>query len=295
MTFIGSLTKAGAGTLTLTGSHGHTGTTSVTGGTLAVNGTLVTSPITVSSSATLAGSGSVGAVAVSSGATLSPGADLPATLATGALTLAAGSTCRFQLGASSDRVNVTGTLALGGTLVLLDTGSLLSGSHTLLTHSGTRSGSASLTPPPGFAAALDLSTPGSVKATLTANTYLTWSRDHFTPAELANPAISGPDAIPAGDGLFNLLKYALGLPPKSPATTGITLAKSGAEWWFTYQRPANRADLTYAPELSNNLASWTTAGLVHERVATGDPETWRARLPAAPGNPRFFRLTVTGP
>lgn len=295
VTFIGSLTKAGAGTLTLSSTHTYTGTTSVTGGTLGVNGTLVTSPITVSSSATLAGGGTVGAVTVSSGATLSPGADLPATLATGALTLAAGSSCRFQLGASSDRVNVTGNLALGGNIVLLDTGGPLSGSHTLFTHSGTRSGSATLTPPPGFAAVLDLATPGSVKATLTANTYSTWTRNHFTPAELANPAISGPDAIPAGDGLSNLLKYALGLRPKSPSTTGIIFAKSGAEWWFTYQRPANRADLTYAPELSNNLSAWSTSGLIHERVTTGDPETWRARLPAATTGPLFFRLIVTSP
>ncbi len=295
VTFIGSLTKAGAGTLTLTGSHGHTGTTTVSGGTLAVNGSLTTSPITVSSSATLAGSGTVGAVTVSNGATLSPGADSPAILATGALTLAAGSTSRFQLGASGDRVNVSGNLVLGGTFVLLDTGGALSGSHTLFTHSGTRSGSATITPPPGFAAVLDLTTPGIVKATLTANTYSTWSRDHFTPAELANPAISGPDAILAGDGLTNLLKYALGLPPKTPSTTGISLAKSGAEWWFTYQRPANRSDLTYSPVISNHLASWTTTGLIHERIATGDPETWRVRVPAGPANRLFFRLNVTRP
>jgi autotransporter-associated beta strand protein len=294
-TFIGSLSKAGAGTLTLTGSHGHTGTTTVTGGTLAVNGSLTTSPISVSSTATLAGSGTVGAVTVSSGATLSPGADTVATLATGALTLAAGSTSRFQLGTTSDRVNVSGALALGGTFVLLDTGSATSGSHTIFTHSGTRSGSATVTPPSGFAAALDTTTPGIVKATLIANTYATWSRDHFTPTELANPSISGPDATPANDGLTNLLKYALGLPPKTSSTTGITLAKSAAEWWFTYQRPANRADMTYSPEISSSLASWSSSGLIHERVATGDPETWRARLPAAPGGPLFFRLTVTSP
>jgi hypothetical protein len=73
----------------------------------------------------------------------------------------------------------------------------LSGSHTIFTHTGTLSGTASLVPPHGFTASLDTSTPGIVKVTLNSNLYATWSRDHFTPAELADPAISGPNASPA--------------------------------------------------------------------------------------------------
>ena len=263
-----------------------------------MNGSIATSTTTVDSSGTLGGTGTTGSVTVESGGTLAPGAGNVGTLATGPLTLKTGSSSNFQLGTTSDRVNVTGALALGGTITLIDTGSAVSGSYTLFTYTGSLSGTASVTPPPGFAAALDTTTPGVVKVTLTANLYATWSRDHFTPAELANPAISGPNAMPAGDGLTNLLKYALGLPPKIPAITGITLAKPSSAWLFTYTRPANRPDITYIVEISPDLTNgaWTTSGVSHSRVATGDPETWQGSYtPSVAEHRVFFRLNVRQP
>ena len=46
-------------------------------------------------------------------------------------------------------------------------------------------------------------------------TFAAWQNGYFTAAELNNPAVSGPNATPAGDGISNLVKYALGLDPKS--------------------------------------------------------------------------------
>ena len=43
-------------------------------------------------------------------------------------------------------------------------------------------------------------------ASALAATFESWQAAHFTAVELANPAISGEDASPAGDGLSNLLK-----------------------------------------------------------------------------------------
>ena len=43
-----------------------------------------------------------------------------------------------------------------------------------------------------------------------------WQREHFTEEELNDPSISGPDADPDGDGIPNLMEYAMGLDPKSP-------------------------------------------------------------------------------
>src|SRR5206468_1466128 len=43
-----------------------------------------------------------------------------------------------------------------------------------------------------------------------------WRLANFTPAELADPAISGDLADPDQDGFSNLEEYALGLPPKDP-------------------------------------------------------------------------------
>ena len=58
-------------------------------------------------------------------------------------------------------------------------------------------------------------------ATLTINSgggFSSWQSANFTSQQLADPNISGPDATPAGDGIANLVKYALGLPPLTPAT-----------------------------------------------------------------------------
>ena len=206
-----------------------------------------------------------------------------------------GSSSHFQLGTSNDRVNVTGALSLGGSMVISDSGGLRSGSYILFTHSGALSGSATLIPPTGYAASLDTATPGQVKVQLTANTYATWALDQFTPTELANPAISGPNATPANDGLSNLIKYALGLPPKTPSTTGITLTKPFGNWLFTYTRPANRADLSYSVEISPNLQSntWTSSGVAHQLLTPGDPETWQATAPS--GSSQFLRLKISLP
>jgi hypothetical protein len=58
--------------------------------------------------------------------------------------------------------------------------------------------------------------------------YAAWNESRFTLAERADPAISGPDADPDGDGLANLLEAALGLGPKSADPAGEALKVTGA-------------------------------------------------------------------
>jgi len=41
-----------------------------------------------------------------------------------------------------------------------------------------------------------------------------WRKEHFSEEELQDPNISGPDADPDGDGIPNLMEYAMGLDPK---------------------------------------------------------------------------------
>ncbi|MCX6865917.1 MAG: hypothetical protein NTV46_06800, partial [Verrucomicrobia bacterium] len=130
---------------------------------------------------------------------------------------------------------------------------------------------------------------------LRAGAFANWLASYFSPAELANPLLGDPDSTPAGDGLTNLLKYALGLAPRTPATTGITLAKSGGNWLFTYRRPASRADLIYSVEVTPTLspAAWTSTNVTHTRIATGSTETWQASYPASGARTTFLRLRVT--
>lgn len=129
--------------------------------------------------------------------------------------------------------------------------------------------------------------------TVTPN-FTSWQVENFSPAELENPAIGGPQAVLAGDGLTNLLKYALGLDPRLPANGALPLpALTAEEWTFTYVRPPDRADITYTVLVSTDLATWSDTGVTHELVGPVDDwEQWRARVPLSVGAKVFFRLQV---
>ncbi len=138
----------------------------------------------------------------------------------------------------------------------------------------------------------------TITALPAADSFAVWAGENFTSAELADPKISGPNAAPAGDGLSNLLKCALGLPAKTPSTTGITLSDFNGTWRITYRRPANRPDLVYDVEMSSDLESglWTSGGVIHERGTTGETETWQGSCtPPAGDEKMFLRLHVSQP
>ncbi|QOZ42123.1 hypothetical protein XH89_00570 [Bradyrhizobium sp. CCBAU 53340] len=114
----GSLTKTGAGALTLSGVSAYTGTTTVDAGTLTVDGSIATSTLlTVNAGATLGGNGILGTVLVNGG-TLAPGHSI-GTLTIGNLTMTAASAYLVQVsGGSADKTIVTGLATLGGKVVV---------------------------------------------------------------------------------------------------------------------------------------------------------------------------------
>ena len=138
-----SITKTGAGTLTLGGTGSHTGATAVSQGGLLVDGSLGNTAVTVASGALLGGDGSfAGPIIANAGAFLSPGT-VPFTGATlvanNGLTLG-GNTLYFDMantpGAGNDAITMSGTLAMTGTQYfqfLLLQGPLQAGTYDLIT------------------------------------------------------------------------------------------------------------------------------------------------------------------
>ena len=113
------LTKAGAGTLTLSGANTYTGATVVSQGTLLVNGSTASgSAVSVASGATLGGNGTVGGAATISG-THTPGNSLGVQSFSSNLSYASTSIFEWDLansatgtrGTDYDGVNVGGTLS----------------------------------------------------------------------------------------------------------------------------------------------------------------------------------------
>ncbi|CCG89071.1 autotransporter domain-containing protein [Erwinia piriflorinigrans] len=114
-TFVGSLTKTGAGTLILSGNSTYSGSTWVKEGRLAVNGS-VTSDVTVQDSGILAGNGHTGSVNVRKGGIVAPGNSLGTLTSDGDITFQPGSHLAVEVAPDgrSDRLRSGGKILLNG-------------------------------------------------------------------------------------------------------------------------------------------------------------------------------------
>jgi len=91
-----------------------------------------------------------------------------------------------------------------------------------------------------------------------------WRLNYFG-TNAANAAIAGNTAAPAGDGVANLLKYALGLNPTQEVTQPLLIPQINSTGYFQIAcaRPdPPPADVSYRMESSNDLVSWCTSQCV---------------------------------
>jgi rhamnogalacturonan endolyase len=144
----GGFTKAGAGMLTLDGNgvtHTFAGPVTVNAGILRVTGSLgaAVNGLTINSGAALTGNGTINRlITLNDGGTIAPdGATPAAMLAAASLTWNAGGVLAFDVGATSDRLTLTGALTKGGTgsyvFQLMPDATVAPGSYTLATFGST--------------------------------------------------------------------------------------------------------------------------------------------------------------
>jgi len=137
--------------------------------------------------------------------------------------------------------------------------------------------------------------------------YAAWQSQMFTPAALANPAISGDTADPAGDGIPNLMKYALYLNPWTTGVSGlpveaITTTGNADYLTLTYTQVLAATDVTYTVQVSADLVNWysgsgytTPPSAVINPGGATESVTVQAVAPVDGNTPaQFIRLQVTG-
>ncbi len=134
-------------------------------------------------------------------------------------------------------------------------------------------------------------------------TFAFFLSQNFTVGQLADPAVSGPAASPAHDGMGNLLKYAFGLAVPQPAAPGDwpVSGTSGGGLTLTFVRRNDIADLNYVVEVSADLQTWNFGPDFTVEIsatpldATRDLVIVRDLTPMTGTGRRFIRLRVEQP
>jgi hypothetical protein len=107
----------------------------------------------------------------------------------------------------------------------------------------------------------------------------------------------GPALDPDGDGLSNLMEYALGLNPVLQSTLPATTVLNSGNMEFTYTRSktAITGGTQFQVQWSDTLeaASWSGSGVIEQILSDdGTQQQVKATLPAGSGGRRFVRLRV---
>lgn len=126
--------------------------------------------------------------------------------------------------------------------------------------------------------------------------YRSWSEWYFSEAQLADPLVSGPLADASGDGMTNLLSYALGLNPNLDNRGALpNVEVTGGEARLNVTRAAKTADIEMVVEVSLDLQSWNST--TSQISATANPNgsedvVYQSNLNGSDQPQQFMRVRV---
>ena len=146
----------------------------------------------------------------------------------------------------------------------------------------------------------NLATQSFQVSVVVATPFNAWQLAEFGP-NASNPNISGDLADPDGDGIVNLLEYALNLNPNVAGTTGLPIAYIDPACGcltLTYTKVLSAIDLSYTVEAAADPSgAWSTNGIIQTVLGSdGVTQTNKASdagNPIATSGKRFVHLRIT--
>jgi hypothetical protein len=127
-----------------------------------------------------------------------------------------------------------------------------------------------------------------------------WRNTNF--GNPSNVGAGADTANPEGDGVPNLIKYALGLNPSTPVSgsqlpVASILPAGGQDYLtLTVNRTAQATDVTYVVEVSGDLMMWSSGPSFTVTISNVSTQLIvRDNTPMASATSRFIRLHVSDP
>lgn len=111
----------------------------------------------------------------------------------------------------------------------------------------------------------------------------------------ANSGNAADTANPAGDGISNLTKYALGLNPTVPTVIPLTESVSSGYLQLTVPKNPNATDITYIVQVNGDLANptgWTASGTTVDQNTSSLLQV-HASTPVSGAARQFLRLQIS--
>lgn len=135
--------------------------------------------------------------------------------------------------------------------------------------------------------------------------YSAWVGSHFSEAEQGDASVSGPEADPDGDGIENLVEYALGLDPRQSGVDGLPVTgldsftvggETNQYLILEVTRPDSIEDVGYEVQVAGELTNWGTGAVLEESISNQDGTTtyiYRDSVPVNAEGRRFMALSIS--